>query len=161
MGVLVRKTALGCVLAITMALGLAGAAQAAWFGVGSLANGRYNHTATLLKDGRVLVVGGNDGSPLSSAQIYDPAANSWSNTASMGVARTGLAAVLLDSGKVLVAGGKVPGEADYSRSAEVYDPATNAWTAVGAMATGRYQPTMTLLADGRVLVAGGAGGGAA
>jgi N-acetylneuraminic acid mutarotase len=167
MGVFIRKTTLGCVLAMIMALGAAGAAQAAWSGVGTLTGGRYSHTATLLKDGRVLVAGGNDSAPLKSAQLYDPAANTWSSAGTMSLARTGQAAALLDSGKVLVAGGMAP-DADpasstgaYTRSAELYNPATNTWTATGDMAAARFQPTMTVLPDGRVLVAGGSGGDAA
>lgn len=41
---------------------------------GSLAEGRYDHTATLLSDGRVLVIGGigDDGTPLASAEVYEP-----------------------------------------------------------------------------------------
>jgi len=145
-----------------MALALGGVAQAAWFGVGSLSSGRYNHTATLLDDGRVLVAGGNNSGPLAGAQVYDPVKNTWSNAASMHIARTGQAAVQLKSGKVLVAGGFAPDDANasrsgYTRTAEVYDPSANTWTQVGDMSAARYQPTITLLEDGRVLVAGGSG----
>ena len=43
-----------------------------WSPTGSLANARYQHTATLLNDGTVLVVGGRiDGSQvISTAEIY-------------------------------------------------------------------------------------------
>jgi N-acetylneuraminic acid mutarotase len=146
-----------------MALAGAGAAQAAWSGGDALATARYNHTATLLKDGRVLVTGGNNGGPLDSAELYDPAKSAWSNAAAMSFARHGDAAVLLHSGKVLVAGGFAP-TADpaspasgYTRTAEIYDPAANTWTKAAAMSAGRFQPTMTVLDDGRVLVAGGSG----
>jgi hypothetical protein len=163
MGGFVHRTTMGVVLAVVMALAGAGAAQAAWSGAGSLATGRYDHTATLLGDGHVLVTGGNDSGSLGSAQLYDPATNGWSNAAPMKFARHGHAAVLLRSGKVLVAGGFAP-TADpvspasgYTRTAEIYDPATNTWTKAANMSTGRFQPTMTVLKDGRVLVAGGSG----
>src|SRR4051812_27575063 len=155
MGVFVRKAALGAALATLIALAVAGVAQAAWSGVGSLQGGRYNHTATLLNDGRVLVTGGYDGGALDSAQLYDTEKNSWSNAASMHVGRAGQAAVLLDSGKVLVAGGVAAGGTAYTRSAEVYDPSADSWTTVGDMSAARFRPTMTVLTDGRVLVAGG------
>jgi N-acetylneuraminic acid mutarotase len=146
-----------------MALAASGAAQAAWSGADSLATARYNHTATLLKDGRVLVAGGNDSGPLAGARLYDPTANAWSNAAPMNDARQGHAAVLLRSGNVLVAGGFAPTaepvspSSDYTRTAEIYDPATNTWRKAANMTTGRFKPTMTVLEDGRVLVAGGSG----
>ena len=48
---------------------------APWTPAASLATARYNHTATRLRDGSVLVVGGFgtvDGTPLRSALIYRP-----------------------------------------------------------------------------------------
>lgn len=49
----------------------------AWTATGAMDEGRYRHTATLLPNGKVLVVGGGGsllGLPLASAQLYDPAA---------------------------------------------------------------------------------------
>jgi N-acetylneuraminic acid mutarotase len=163
MGVFIRRTTGMVVLAVTLALAAAGGAQAAWSGVDGLGTGRYNHTATVLQDGRVLVAGGYDNKPLATARIYDPAAGAWSDAASMKVARQGQAAVRLQSGKVLVAGGYAADESadspsGYTRTAEVYDPESNTWSRTAHdMSTGRFQPTMTLLEDGRVLVAGGSG----
>src|SRR4051794_26070334 len=163
MGGSFHRATVGVALAAVIALVGAGAAQAAWSGAGSLATGRYDHTATLLRDGRVLVTGGNDNDALASAQLYNPATNSWSSAAAMNVARHGQAAVMMQSGKVLVAGGFAPtsdpnsGARGYSRAAEVYDPDANTWTKAAGMGTGRFQPTMTALKDGRVLVAGGSG----
>jgi N-acetylneuraminic acid mutarotase len=150
------------VLSVAVALAAAGGAQAAFSGVPALGTGRYNHTSTLLKDGRLLVAGGTNSGPLDSARLYDPAQNTWADAAPMKIAREGDTAVLLHSGKVLVAGGQTsaPGDGSpaYTRTAEVYDPATDTWTqTAGSMSTGRFQPTMTVLGDGRVLVAGGTG----
>ncbi|RYZ44264.1 MAG: kelch-like protein [Myxococcaceae bacterium] len=128
-----------------------------WSSAGSMATGRYTHTATLLPSGKVLVTGGylyNSG-PLASAEVYDPATNAWSSAGSMATARYYPTATLLPSGKVLVTGG-IDGSA--LASAEVYDPATNAWSSAGPMATARYQHTATLLPSGKVLVAGGRNG---
>ena len=52
---------------------------------------RSKHTATVLQDGRVLVAGGigGGGTPVASAEIYDPAANTWTVTGSLLMARSG------------------------------------------------------------------------
>jgi len=145
-----------------MAFAGAGVAQAAWSGTDALPSGRYDHTATVLQDGRVLVAGGYDSAPLASARLYDPKANAWSAAGSMNLARHGQAAALLTDGKVLVAGGCVPGgdpaaTCDYTATAEIYDPAHDTWSNAASMSTGRFEPTMTVLEDGKVLVAGGVG----
>jgi N-acetylneuraminic acid mutarotase len=129
-----------------------------WSSAGSMATGRYAPTATLLRNGKVLVAGGGgEGflNVLASAELYDPATNSWSSAGSMATARQEQTATLLASGKVLVAGG-YSGSGTIA-SAELYDPATNRWSSAGSMATARDEDTATLLPSGKVLVAGGAG----
>jgi N-acetylneuraminic acid mutarotase len=162
MGGNARRAAVGAALAVMMALVGAGAAQAAWSGMDPLPTGRYNHTATVLPDGRVLVAGGADTAPLATARLYDPAANTWSDTGSLKLARQGQSAALLKDGDVLVAGGCVPGTdptavCDYTSTAEIYHPDSGTWTQVANMGTGRFEPTMTVLQSGKVLVAGGVG----
>ena len=121
-------------------------------GVAGLAQGRWGHTAILLEDGRVLVVGGQStpSRKLDSAEIYDPVAQTWSAAASMAEARSsGHRAVMLSDGRVLVTGENDDG------TAEIYDPATDQWSAAGTMLQARTWPSANLLGDGRVLVAGG------
>src|SRR3954447_20518765 len=77
MGVVIRKAALGAALASMVALALAGVAQAAWSGGGALSGGGCNHTAAVLKDGRVLVAGGSNSGALETAQLYYPDHSSW------------------------------------------------------------------------------------
>jgi N-acetylneuraminic acid mutarotase len=125
-----------------------------WSSAASLTAARDNHTATLLTNGKVLVVGGqNVNGVLSSAELYDPATNSWSSAASLTAARDNHTATLLTNGKVLVVGGQ-NSSGDLS-STELYDPTTNSWSSAGNLATPRSDATATLLPNGKVLVAGG------
>ena len=132
-----------------------------WTGTGNLLEGRYGETATLLSDGRVLVVGGveSNGDPqktLATAEVYDPGTGVWTATGSMATARTGHGATLLSDGRVLVEGGQGAGEpATNLLSAELYDPHTGIWTATGSMVTPAGHGTLTLLPDGKVLGVGG------
>ena len=128
-----------------------------WSLTGSLRTARAGHTATLLPDGRVLVVGGGgednllEGGPRSAtAELYDPGTGEWTATGKMTEARNYFTATLLPNGSVLVAGGG----ANYLE-AELYDPATGTWMTTGSMAEGRKAHSATLLLDGTVLVAGG------
>lgn len=129
---------------------------------GSMATGRSLHTATLLRDGRVLVVGGSDAlhHALTSAELYDPTTGRFSPAGSMKTARAFHTATLLADGRVLVTGGSVVGwdpvPGDFVASAEIYDPKTGTFSPTGSMAAERVFHTATLLPDGRVLVTGGA-----
>src|SRR5205807_1930810 len=88
----------------------------------SMSARRVGHTATLLRNGKVLIAGGFDGSgSLDSAEIYDPATDTFVATGGMSSKRGDFTATLLASGKLLVAGGE--GSSALS-SAEVYDPET-------------------------------------
>jgi hypothetical protein len=122
----------------------------------SMSTFRDHHTATLLADGRVLVVGGGGEGYASStsAELYDPATERWKTTGSLRTGRWLHTATLLPDGRVLVVGGRSPADAVY-RTAEAYDPQSGKFTRVGSMDDGRQQHTATLLPDGRVLVAGG------
>jgi N-acetylneuraminic acid mutarotase len=122
-----------------------------------MSNARSQHTATLLPDGRVLVVGGFGAE--NSATLYDPAKDQWTPAAPMNTARVRHTATVLQNGKVLVIGGSNSGTgqggAAYLNSAELYDPSTNSWTQAGQMATARSGHTATLLPGGQVFVIGG------
>jgi Kelch motif len=125
---------------------------------GSMVAARSQHTATLLSDGRVLIVGGDGGAEsqfLDSAELYDPKTGTFSATGSMTTGRSGQTATLLADGRVLIIGG-IPG----LTSAELYDPRTGTFTGTGSMTTARSYYTATLLRDGRVLVTGGGANGA-
>jgi len=134
----------------------------AWTATGGMIEDRFQDTATLLPDGKVLVAGGSNNvtnSLLASAELYDPGSGSWTATGSMPTPRQFHTATLLPDGKVLVAGGtgsnNTTGSNSALASAELYDPRSGSWTATGSMVTPRMFHTATLLPDGKVLVAGG------
>jgi N-acetylneuraminic acid mutarotase len=131
-----------------------------WTAVGSLAHARAEHTATLLSDGRVLVVGGfASGSALASTEIYDPATGRWSQAAPLQQPRYRHTATLLLDGRVLVAGGQYGGVNVPLASVELYDPHANTWSAGASLPNGSLQHTATLMQDGTVLLTGGFDGG--
>jgi Kelch motif protein len=131
-----------------------------WFLTGSLKTYRYGHTATLLPNGKVLVVGGGlpcSGSDCSStvnirAELYDAANMIWSYTGSLNNRRAGHSATLLQNGQVLVAGGHYLGS--YDNSAELYDPVTGQWRLTGSFNTIQAYNSATLLRNGKVLAVG-------
>lgn len=117
---------------------------------------RLYHTATLLRDGTVLVAGGWDGSGVTaSAEIYNPIDGSWTPTSPMPSARYDHAAALLPDGRVLVAGGSYQGNAALA-SAEIYNPISKTWSSTEPMTVGRYTYALTTLPNGAVLATGGA-----
>jgi hypothetical protein len=109
------------------------------------------HTATLLEDGTVLIVGGHGQSDgPASSELFDPATGEWRRTGRMSRDRSYHTATLLADGTVLVAGGLIT-----VADAELYDPRTGSWTETGSMLHARHDFAATLLVDGTVLVAGG------
>jgi len=119
-------------------------ATARWALSESLLAIRDNHTATLLRDGRVIIVGGEAWQgqypqivhqTIGGAETYDPAGGGWSAASSLGTARGGHTATLLTDGRVLVAGGNNGG---VLRSAELYGDAIAPSGSIGPAMTGAW-----------------------
>ena len=116
--------------------------------------------ATLLDDGRVLLVGedyyeGSNGYA-TSAELIDPSRASYKSTLPFSVAWQ--TATKLPDGHVLLTGGG-PDQSDASCGAsvasEVFDPRTESFSRVGPMNTPRSGGTAIGIPDGRVLLFGG------
>jgi hypothetical protein len=95
-------------------------------------NARGEHTASLLKNGNVLVAGGFDVNGLNSTELYDPSTETWTITGFLNNARDGHTASVLANGKVLITGG-VNNNDGYLNRAELYDPSTETWTITGTL----------------------------
>ena len=106
--ILARRIAVPILLTAGMVVVQPSAGQSGtWTETGDLITARWDHTATLLPDGMVLVAGGKNNVPLASAELYDPASGTWTATGSLVAdARQTHTATLLPNGKVLVAGGQ-------------------------------------------------------
>lgn len=129
-----------------------------WKNTGAMALARYEHTATLLPNGKLLVADGvgysnNSTVELASAELYDPVSGLWSATGTPNQMRHGHTATLLSNGMVLIAGGYDATSA--LDSAELYDPDTQTWTNTGTLNFPRGHQAAALLPNGKVLVAGG------
>ncbi|MBK7580061.1 MAG: hypothetical protein IPI67_07615 [Myxococcales bacterium] len=135
-----------------------------WSTTGQMETPRHYHTATRMKDGRVLVAGRPfAGVP---AEIFDPSTNTWAVTSPLLIARYAAAAALLDDGRVLVAGGSCDNGAtpasciplgDFGAlegTAELYDPETGKWAA-DPHGPPRSGMSVTRLESGSILFAGG------
>jgi hypothetical protein len=119
---------------------------------------RSAHTATLLKDGRILLTGGmvsviGQELPTASTEIFDQQTGTILPGAKMSVPRAGHTATLLADGDVLITGGI--NEREPVASAELYRAATGDFVAVGSMQITRERHSASLLQNGQVLITGG------
>ncbi|MBK7402807.1 MAG: hypothetical protein IPJ34_42930 [Myxococcales bacterium] len=88
---------------------------------GTLQRAHQGGTAVTMADGRVLVIGGSDGSALRTVDVVEPATGKVIKAPSMSESRIRTTGLLLPDGRVLVAGGSTD-------VIELFDPATNTWT---------------------------------
>jgi hypothetical protein len=129
--------------------------------------GRWLHTATLLNDGRVLIVGGRDNNctgncdvySLRTAEIFDPSTGLFTPTADLHISRYGHTATLLPDGRVLILGGEstevIEDGSDEVKTTEIYDPASGQFSLGPELILGRSSHTATWLNCGKILLAGG------
>lgn len=119
-----------------------------WTSTGSITYARRDHTATLLTNGKVLIVGWDY---YKTAELYDPAFGTFSVVGyTLSNHMWGSTATRLADGRVLIVGG-----AYAQTEAEIYNPSDNSFTATGSTNAPHVYHTATLLPDGKVLIAAG------
>jgi hypothetical protein len=125
----------------------------------TLGTARESHTATLLSNGLVLIIGGKDREvSLATAELFNPASRSFAPVGDMVNARAKHTATLLTSGAVLVIGGR-DADGNALATAELFNPANVSFAPTGSMSTARESHTATFLSNGKVLITGGDNGG--
>src|SRR5439155_18189466 len=112
---------------------------------------RAKHSATLLRTGRVLVCGGNDGAApsVNSCDVFDPWASggaAWAAEADMGQSHAWHAALRLPDGRVIVATDSIA-----TPTTELFTEATRGrvglWERAGDLAFGRFDAAAAGLPD--------------
>lgn len=133
-------------------------------------HGRTEHQATLLANGKVVIVGGNLVPNEAESDLYNPADETFMTVGNLLQQRLRHIDILLansnwgsDMNKVLVIGGASTGSGAFGgleqalASVELYDPDNGQFTFFGNMTEPRQNHTATMLNDGRILIAGGVG----
>jgi len=141
--------------------GLGGADPTTGYCQNTLTDARFLDTATLLKNGYVLIAGGSDGSIVNTAELFNPVAGTFTATGTMTDSRENHTAALIvtgsNSGDVLIAGG-LDAVGNVLQTAELYSPTAGNFAATGTMTHARYLHTATQLSTGNILITGGEDG---
>ncbi len=120
-----------------------------WSQLADMQYTRSYYASGILKDGRVIVCGGEDssaGGDTTNAQIYDPVANTWTTIgAPAGWSVVGDASsCILPDGRLMI--GNLT-----STACAIYNPVTNTWSAAASKAVRSNEETWILQPDNTIL----------
>lgn len=125
----------------------------------SMEHGRVRHSLTELKDGRILIIGGEDlftNKAIKSIEIVDPRSRAIADGGTLCIPRTNHGVVQLQNGDVLVVGGYTSADAESSPTAsvEVINLSNMKSRIVGVMLIERSHPVVIPF-ESSAIVAGG------
>lgn len=113
------------------------------------------HITTLLEDGRLLFIGGQDSGDFRDAvrtvKAYDHATNTWTVLPSLVEERWYPGLARLADGRLLAMGGGQRPNAQRTPTCEIFDPGNPGWTTTGSMSNPSDYPPSVLLYNGQVL----------
>ncbi len=113
------------------------------------------HISTLLPDGRLVFIGGQDSGDFRDAvrtvKSFDATTGTWQVLPDLIEERWYPGLARLADGRLLVMGGGQRPNAQRTPTCEIYDPRTNAWTATASMSNPSDYPPALLLQTGKVL----------
>lgn len=134
-----------------------------WHIVGNLVEARYQHAASNLPNGDVLISGGKNEYNFSknSTEIYSIFAGTFTSGIPMLQARSRHASIQLNNGKIMVIGGEgqicslTSCAPKVLNSVEIFDPNTQTWSGGANLAIATTGAQAHYLFDGRILLVGG------
>lgn len=113
------------------------------------------HTPTVLLDGRLLFVGGQESEDFREAtkqtKVWNPSTGVWTRLADLTEERWYPGLVRLSDGRLLAMGGGQSPSAQRTPTCEIWSPETNQWTVTGSMSQAADFPPSVLLMNGEVL----------
>lgn len=113
------------------------------------------HVATVLHDGKLIFIGGQDTDDFRDAvrtvKTYNPANSGWANLALMYEERWYPGLARLADGRLLVMGGGQRPNAQRTATCEIFNPATGLWARTDSMGTPAEYSSAVLLFTGDVL----------
>eukprot|EP00729_Bicosta_minor_P017862 gene17862-32263_t len=129
-----------------------------WSSVRDMPGARSSFGMVTIEGGRVVVIGGYNGSWLKSVLVYNVRANSWATLKDLPEARNNFGCANVGTEKIVIVGGQTFGDR-YLKSARLYDIPTNTWSALSDLPETRSNFGTLMLGENMLIVVGGIGGG--